>query len=180
MRHRGSLTSGELSTLHRCFPRSPFPACGYGQIPGRRRPHGEIGGGRERPPLFAARIGSGGVAQFTFAPHPLGGAPVPIILAGRPGGRPWTGWWTCPPRPPCGARTPHAAHIAASEPDARSGGASPPEPRMRRDTYQPNNSPMRDRVSSERASSKRVATDLPSPQPHPCNLLSSLDRQNRG
>ena len=34
----------------------------------------EIGSGRERPPFFAARCGHGGVAQFTFAQHPLGGA----------------------------------------------------------------------------------------------------------
>ena len=35
------------------------------------------------PPLFAARIGHGGVAQFPFAQHPLGGgvAPVSIIPA---------------------------------------------------------------------------------------------------
>ncbi len=48
------------------------------------RPHGEIGGGRERPPLFAARCGRGGAAQLTFAPHPLGGvAPVQIIPGGK-------------------------------------------------------------------------------------------------
>ncbi len=53
-----------------------FPATGW--------PHGENGGGRERPPLFAARCGRGGVAQFTSAPHPLGGvAPVQIIPGGK-------------------------------------------------------------------------------------------------
>ena len=56
---------------------APFPATGW--------PHGENGGGRERPPLFAARIGRGGVAQFTFAQHPLGGSlPSQLSLAGRP------------------------------------------------------------------------------------------------
>ena len=50
--------------------------------PGSALPLREIGGGRERPPPFAARSGRGGVAQFTFAQRPLGGvAPVQIIPA---------------------------------------------------------------------------------------------------
>ncbi len=40
---------------------------------GSALPIREIGGGRERPPLFPSRCGRGGVAPFTFAPHPLGG-----------------------------------------------------------------------------------------------------------
>ena len=43
-------------------------------FPGPAVPHGEIGGGRERPPLFPTRCGRGGVAQFTFAQHLLGGS----------------------------------------------------------------------------------------------------------
>ncbi len=89
MRHRGSLTSGELSTLHRRIPRSPFPACGYDQIPERWRPHGGKRRWTGAPPLFAARCGRGGAAQFTFAQHPLGGSlPSQFPLAGRP--EPWT------------------------------------------------------------------------------------------
>ena len=46
-------------------------------FPASPRPHGESGGGRERPPLFPARCGRGGVAQFTSAQHPLGGRSLP-------------------------------------------------------------------------------------------------------
>ena len=73
MRQRGRLTSGERFHLHTRNPRSPYPSCGCGPFPGHRWPHGEFGGGRERPPLFAARCGHGGPAQLTFAQHPLGG-----------------------------------------------------------------------------------------------------------
>ena len=51
---------------------------------GPPRPNGEIGGGRERPPLFAARCGRGGAAQFTFAQHPLGGS-LPSKISLREG-----------------------------------------------------------------------------------------------
>ncbi len=37
----------------------------------------DFGGGRERPPFFVARIGHGGVAQFTFAQRHLGGRSRP-------------------------------------------------------------------------------------------------------
>ena len=56
----------------------------YDHTPGFAVPLGEIGGGRERPPLFAARIGRGGVAQFTFAQHALGGS-LPSQLSLREG-----------------------------------------------------------------------------------------------
>ncbi len=78
--HPGSLltfTSAfpDLFVAHAVTATFPAPPC----------PHGEIGGGRERPPLFPARCGRGGVAQFTSAPHPLGGSlPSNISLAGRP------------------------------------------------------------------------------------------------
>ncbi len=98
---------------------APFPATGW--------PHGENGGGRERPPLFAARCGRGGVAQFTFAQHPLGGS-LPSQFSLREGPEEDRGpGGPVPPDPP-GAPEPRSAHQADREPDARSGGASPPEP----------------------------------------------------
>ena len=101
-----------------------------------------------------------------------------------------------PPDPPV-APEPLAAHIAASEPDARRGWASPPEPPGCEETHT-------NQRSFQRGTGLRLddltplwkirdfpqgasfclqfsfATDLPSPQPHPCHLLSPLDRQNRG
>ena len=101
------------------------------------------------------------------------------------------------PQPPLVAPEPLAAHIAASESDARSGGTSPPEPPGCEETHT-------NQKSLQRGTELRLddltplwkikdfpqgasfclqinlATDLPSPQPHPCHLLSPLDRQNRG
>ena len=55
-------------------PRSCFLSVSYGPISGHR----VAARGKWRwtgaPPLFAARCGRGGVAQFTFAQHPLGGS----------------------------------------------------------------------------------------------------------
>ena len=84
MRQWTRVTSRMPFDLHLRFPRSLCRSCSYGQIPGRRRPYGENGGGRERPPLFAARCGRGGAAQLTLAQHPLGGvAPVSMIPGGK-------------------------------------------------------------------------------------------------
>ena len=55
------------------FPGSLFLSLFYVHIPGFAVQIGEIAGGRECPPLFAARIGQGGVVQLTLA-HPLGGS----------------------------------------------------------------------------------------------------------
>ncbi len=55
------------------FPDLPFLLVVTARFPDAGARTGENGGGRERPPLFAARSGRGGVAQFTFAQRPLGG-----------------------------------------------------------------------------------------------------------
>ena len=68
------LHPGSLLTHTSDFPELFFAHAVTATFPASPRPHGEIGGGRERPPLFPARCGRGGVAQFTFAPHPLGGS----------------------------------------------------------------------------------------------------------
>ena len=65
------------------FPRSLFLSMSYGHIPGSVVPIGEIGGGRERPPCFASRIGTATGAVFTCAASPGRVAPVPIIPSGK-------------------------------------------------------------------------------------------------
>ena len=87
----GNLHHGSLPPYTRDFPDLIVAHAVAAIFPAPPCPHGESGGGRERPPLFPARCGRGGVAQFTSAPHPWGGRSLPNIPAGSPGeesGRP--------------------------------------------------------------------------------------------
>ena len=83
-------------------------------FPASPRPHGESGGGRERPPLFAARCGRGGVARFTSAQHPLGGS-LPSQLSLQEGPEEDRGpGGPAPPNPPDAKR-----HIPTENPFQR-------------------------------------------------------------
>ncbi len=148
------------------------------------------------PPFFVPGAGAGVLRNSHLRSTPWGGRSRPNYpwREGQdeergPGG-------PVPPDPPV-APEPLAAHIAASEPDARSGWASPPEPPGCEETHTHQRSLQRGtglRLDDLTPLWKikdfpqgasfclqfSLATDLPSPQPHPCHLLSPLDRQNRG
>ena len=49
--------------MHGHFSLTRCPRCSYGSTRGLAMPIGEFGGGRERPPLFASRIGTAGQAD---------------------------------------------------------------------------------------------------------------------
>ena len=71
----GGFTNGGPGDSHLRVPRSLFLSMNYGHSPGSAVPIGEIGGGRERPPLFASRIGILAGAVFTRVTSPGGSLP---------------------------------------------------------------------------------------------------------
>ena len=86
MGHAGGFTKSGPVDSQRRFPRSFFlfmQLRPYFRV--RRARSGKSEVGRERPPLFAARCGRGGAAQFTFAQHPLGGSLPSKISPGGEG-----------------------------------------------------------------------------------------------
>ena len=59
--------------VHGHFSLTDCPHCGYCLPRGSAVPIGEFGSGRERPPLFASRIGTVGAGRCALACHRLGG-----------------------------------------------------------------------------------------------------------
>ena len=63
MGQRGVCARKSPLNVHVHFFLSRCPLYGYGSTPGLAVPIGDFGGGRERPPLFASRIGTAGQAD---------------------------------------------------------------------------------------------------------------------
>ena len=144
------------------------------------------------PPFLLPGAGEGVRRNLHLRRTPSGGS-LPSKLSLQEGPEEERGpGGPVPPDPPV-APEPRAAHIAASEPDARRGGAGPPEPPGCEETHTNQRSFQRGtglrlddltplwkiRDFPQGASfcfQFNLATDLPSPQPHPGRLLSPLDR----
>ena len=69
----GACARKRLFDVHGHFSLTCSVRFGYGSPRGVAAPHGEIGGGRERPPLFASRIGKTVPADVHWRAIALGG-----------------------------------------------------------------------------------------------------------
>ena len=193
MRQRTRVTSRKPFDLHLRFPRSLCRSCSYGHIPGFAVPaRGKRRWTGATPPFCCPVRARGCCATYICAAPPREGRSRPNYpwREGQdeergPGG-------PVPPDPPV-APEPRAAHQADREPDARSGWASPPEPPGCEETHTNQKTLQRGielRLDDLTPLWKikdfpqgasfcfqfSLATDLPSPQPHPCRLLFPLDR----
>ena len=63
MGQRGACAQMRPFDVHGHFSLTCCPRFSYGSPSGLAVPIGEFGGGRERPPLFASRIGNAGQAD---------------------------------------------------------------------------------------------------------------------
>ena len=135
MRQWTRVTSRKPFDLHLRFPRSLCRSCSYGHIPGFAAPaRGKRRWTGATPPFCCPVRARGCGATYICAAPPRGGS-LPSKLSLQEGLEEERGpGGPVPPDPPV-APEPRAAHIAASEPGARSGGASPPDPPGCKETH---------------------------------------------
>ena len=83
MGQRGVCARKSPLNVHVHFFLFRCPLCGYGSTPGLAVPIGDFGGGRERPPFFASRIGTAGWADVHWRATPWEGRSRPKYPCGK-------------------------------------------------------------------------------------------------
>ena len=83
MGQRGVCAQKRPFDVHEHFSLSRCPLYGYGSIPGFAVLIGDFGGGRERPPFFASRIGTAGWADVHWRATPWEGRSRPNAPCGK-------------------------------------------------------------------------------------------------